>query len=262
MNRSGWNRLVLYFVVAWSHVLSLLHQTLTLFWAGGGRFLLISFVLLLPLASYQLRVASTIAPLETRSFEELKGEEKTILFRYSLVVVPMAIILGQFVSGALAFGVLEILQGRKKGFFYTISAGFGAFFHISGTAVGVGILILLGGMFFLVPGLLALTVFFVAAPCAAVEGRGLLHSLRRSLELTRGHRLAIFWLFLSLHALVFLLVLAIGLFVGPGDVGRMVSIASSVLVAALTGTASALLYFRLRVVCEGLDLERVGEQDN
>ena len=66
-------------------------------------------------------------------------------------------------------------------------------------AIGFGLVLLI------VPGIIMITMFWVAAPVLVVERRGILESIRRSLEMTAGHRWKIFLIFVC-EILVSLLV--------------------------------------------------------
>ncbi len=71
----------------------------------------------------------------------------------------------------------------------------------------------------LIPGIMILTAWFVAAPAMAVENKGIADSLRRSAQLTRGARWGIFGiLFLSL-VVSLVLSLVIGMALGPIHAG-------------------------------------------
>ncbi|MCZ4279922.1 hypothetical protein O4H49_03975 [Kiloniella laminariae] len=47
-----------------------------------------------------------------------------------------------------------------------------------------------------IPGYILTLIFFVLVPVAVIEQQGIAKTLRRCLDLCRGHRLALFWLFL------------------------------------------------------------------
>jgi uncharacterized membrane protein len=59
-------------------------------------------------------------------------------------------------------------------------------------------LLVVVGLLLIVPGVILATIWFAALPVCIVEQRGLSASLRRSRELTRGHRWKLFGLMLLL----------------------------------------------------------------
>jgi hypothetical protein len=102
-------------------------------------------------------------------------------------------------------------------------------------------------------------VLFVAAPAAVAEGRGVIDALRRSVELTRGSRWAVFNLVIAPISLVVGLNLVVLLAVGdlkaehPLESSRFQAVSAllSVLYQALTSVTMAVAYFTLRVKHEG-----------
>ena len=131
-----------------------------------------------------------------------------------------------------------------------------------GVAATVGVLVSIGLAVFLVPGVIAYLVLALAAPVAVMERSGVHASMRRSAQLTHGHRGRI----LSAVALamiigVFIDALAIWLvsaIFGSVDAVTALVIAQgvSVLVAGLTGSFTgavvAVLYIDVRIRSEGL----------
>ncbi len=106
------------------------------------------------------------------------------------------------------------------------------------------------GFILIVPGLILLTLWAVAAPVVVVEHPGGLRALDRSRELVRGHGWAVFGVII----LFALLVLIVGgtieiLAASAGSVAALVAeVAVSVLTLPLLSIASAVLYFQLREI--------------
>lgn len=122
----------------------------------------------------------------------------------------------------------------------------------------------LGMVFLVVPGIVLWLMFWVAVPVAVVEG-GVISALRRSHQLTRGHK----WTILGL---AFVLVLALWLgaavvMAGPviaaaaadGLVGEFIALFAQlgavlivqVLIWAVWGVVAAASYYHLRLAAEG-----------
>ncbi len=115
-----------------------------------------------------------------------------------------------------------------------------------GLAAGIGVVI--GLVAFLIPGLMLMTVWFVAAPVVVLERPPGLKALRRSRELVRGNG----WPVFGVIAVLFLAVgvLAQGIIVAAAAagtaVGLVVSVVIGVLIAPLAALPSAVCYFELR----------------
>ena len=66
------------------------------------------------------------------------------------------------------------------------------FFPLIGLTFLAGLVVVLGLVLLIVPGLILYTIWFVGMPACVVEGRGPWMSLRRSQELTKGYRWKVF----------------------------------------------------------------------
>lgn len=137
----------------------------------------------------------------------------------------------------------------------------------SGSVVAVsimaGILIMLGFLLLVIPGIVVAVWTAVAVPVAAIEGRRNSDALGRSRELVRGQ----FWHVFGTSALAWVIVMLIvmGLAFTSGLLLAMVGVPDKLreLVGALlivplfplAGVTTAFLYFDLRVRNEGADVE-------
>jgi hypothetical protein len=122
-----------------------------------------------------------------------------------------------------------------------------------------------GMMLFVIPGIILAIMWFVAVPACVVERTGVIGAFRRSRELTRGHRWAIFGLY------VVFLIFSIGLAAAlqtPTTVEGAVSAAAnpsiaqisiSVTVTTFTSTVGSTLvasiYYELRQIKDGIGPE-------
>ena len=163
-------------------------------------------------------------------------------------------------QAALVYGALEQLRGRRFTVGEAFSKGFRRFWPVLGVAIVSGVIIVVGMIALLVPGLIALCMLYVAIPACVVEEWGVVQSLTRSAELTKGYR----WPILGLIALVM-----IGAAIVSTILETLVQIVAGVVIASLldaalqiycTALASiivAIIYYRLRVIKEGVDIERI-----
>jgi hypothetical protein len=118
---------------------------------------------------------------------------------------------------------------------------------VAGVAIGIGFVLIL------VPGLILLTLWFVAAPVIVLERPPGLRALGRSRELVRGNAWQVFGVILVLYILVALVSAAIELAAdsaGTG-VGIVVTVVIGVLSAPLAALAAAVVYFELRAASSG-----------
>jgi hypothetical protein len=115
-------------------------------------------------------------------------------------------------------------------------------------ALVAGLGVVVGFILIVVPGLILLTVWSVAAPVVVLERPPGLQALARSRELVRGNGWQVFGVIFVLGILVTILAGAVELAAesaGTG-VGIVVRVIVGVLTAPLAALASAVLYFELR----------------
>jgi hypothetical protein len=182
----------------------------------------------------------------------------TISGAVSSIITTVAMI---FVIQTLTFGTAQALRGR--------SVSIGDCLIQGGRRLPVGIAvgflayigIVLGTVLLIVPGIILFTMWSVALPANTVERTGILGSLARSRELTRGRRWRVFG-----TTLVPVLISAatswilIGIF-GVRGVGlptfQLVSWVVHAVEQAFSVCVFATLYYYLRRDKEGVDIEQV-----
>jgi hypothetical protein len=116
----------------------------------------------------------------------------------SLVTVPI-------LNGALIYGVMRGLEGGPASLDECFKAGSKRWLPMLGLMIGSGILIGIGFILLIVPGVLLALRWCVAAPVLVLEGRGIPESMGRSADLTRDRRWSIFLLFLIYFGIQFVL---------------------------------------------------------
>jgi hypothetical protein len=115
-----------------------------------------------------------------------------------------------------------------------------------GLVAGIGIVI--GFILIVVPGLILITIWSVAAPVVVLERPGGLRALGRSRELVRGNGWNVFAVILLLVILVGVITLlleALAAAAGTGA-GIVVRVIVGILTAPISSLAQAVLYFELR----------------
>lgn len=216
--------------------------------SNAGAFVLMTMLIDVPLIL--LRVYEAGAPIPS-SPDKIRP--------LSLVTAMGAIIGPAIASGAVTYGVLQQLAGRQTGFRESFRFGFSRVFPVIVVTLASILISMLGFCACIVPGLVILSVLFVAVPAAVVEGGTFVEALRRSEELTRGARWSIF----AIVAALMLLNLAVsaGLVLTSFDpVTRTVVPSQSrvllfslvaVPLQALQAITTAVAYHDLRVEREG-----------
>ena len=115
-----------------------------------------------------------------------------------------------------------------------------------GIVAGIGIVI--GFILIIIPGLILLTIWSVAAPVVVLERPGGLRALGRSRELVRGEGWNVFAVILLMVILVSVISFAIEAVAASAGTGidLLVRVVVGILTAPISALASAVLYFQLR----------------
>lgn len=113
----------------------------------------------------------------------------------------------------------------------------------------VGILVAIGFVLLIIPGLILLTFWFVTAPSIVIEQKSAIDGMQRSWNLVRGN----FWTTLGLVIITFLLLFVIGFLAAlilsflPDFVASLVSnIVVNSVIGPFWAVVSAMAFFRLR----------------
>jgi hypothetical protein len=166
-------------------------------------------------------------------------------------------------TGATALFIAAVMNEgpiRAEQAFHRLSGRIGTQIVI---AFLTGLLIVLGVLLLVVPGLFAYAFTAVAPAAAAIEGRGPVEALRRSRALARGQVLHILGSMLLAALVMILLIIGLGLLVGflvslvggSDAVAELLTSLAFSFIYPIAAVATALLYFDLRVRNEGADIE-------
>ena len=165
-------------------------------------------------------------------------------------------------DAAIIYGVLQALRGRDFTFAESMNMDFGRLGPIVGLSFVVGILIFLGVILLVIPGLIVMTIFAVAVPVCIAERLGVAGSMRRSASLTKGNRWRIFGVLalVGLATVIPLTIIAVAAaFVGSETFGDIASYLTQAFVGAFNAVVAGVLYYQLRAVKEGVDIDKIAE---
>ncbi|MBK8161300.1 MAG: hypothetical protein IPK59_21965 [Rhodospirillaceae bacterium] len=184
-------------------------------------------------------------------------------FTYVAILVLVSAIANGFTTATLVYGSFQDLRGQKIGLGECFSRAIGVLPMIAIGAVCYGLLVGLGTMLLVIPGIIIAVVYWLYVPAIVVEKKGLGAAFTRSGELTKGKRWSIFAILL----LVGLVSIGIELLVGFGAVmlGAMASVnmivivsyALNAIIGAFFSVSNAVTYYYLRADKEGVDIEDI-----
>jgi cold shock CspA family protein len=159
-------------------------------------------------------------------------------------------------------------NGKAMSIGAAFEAGIKLFLPLLGLGIVIGLGTMLGMILLIVPGIILAVMWSVATGAVVVEGRGVMESLQRSRDLTRGHR----WPIFGLAVILFVASMIIGVLAGgigaasgggfmTGSPNLIVNMAttslSNILSAVLGAAGAAALYYELRSVKEGVGPEQL-----
>jgi uncharacterized membrane protein len=205
----------------------------------------------------------------------LSGDSKTAEgSAWTLVAFIVGMIVNTVGQAVILYGAFQAMRGRAMLIGEAVRRGLSRFWSIIGLAILASLGILVGMILFIVPGVMLAIRWSVALPTCVVENLGPLAAMRRSAELTRGHRWKIFGLFILIVVIIIIAAMIIGLLVG--GVAGVISLASdatrsiaALVILGLLGLIGAaiytaylnivlvMLYHDLRVAKEGVDTDQI-----
>ena len=180
----------------------------------------------------------------------------------------LQLLLNSVATAALIYGTMQVLRNQAVSLNDCLSRGFALVFPVIGLIILVSLIIGVGFLLLIVPGLIAATMLWVAIPAAVIERPGVIESMKRSVELTKGNR----WRVFGLLVIVFIIQLVVGLILGAifgfgmaagGAVGgaAVVFVIFQWLIQAFFAVLYAVLiavsYQQLRIAKEGGSLDQI-----
>ncbi len=171
----------------------------------------------------------------------------------ALLAEVISLIAGMLFTGMVVELVADIQDGRRDA---TPGQLLRAVTPVLGQLILVGILygvgVVIGFILLIVPGLILLTIWAVAAPVVVLEHPGATAALGRSRELVRGNGWQVFGVIFVLGILVLIVALLLELAAASAGTGLgiVVEVIVGVLTAPLSALAAAVLYFELQALAQ------------
>lgn len=161
-------------------------------------------------------------------------------------------------TAMVAYGTYRELRGTHAGLGEVVGRGLSLIVPIFFVGLLVAIIVGLGFVLLIVPGILFATILWVAIPVAVVERPGIFAALSRSRDLTKGSRWEIVGLVILIYLPMLALLFALGAMSGTLE-GETLVIAGVVegLFSLFASVAAAVGYFELRTSKEGIDVSEI-----
>lgn len=202
--------------------------------------------------------------------DNLSSSAVTGIFGVMFIYMVFSLAISAIVQGALTRATVSETEGRRASFGESLSVGLRFFLPLIGVGIIFGLGVVLGMILLIVPGIIILLMWAVAAPALVIEREGVFRALSRSGELTKGARWKILGLFLVLLVVYYLLSMVLGAIgldqfsatqenPGISPTALIGSVVLGTLYNAVWGTIQPSLYVELRHWKEG-DSSEVLEQ--
>lgn len=193
---------------------------------------------------------------------ELADDPDTTWKTWALVVTYGGLLLDVIITGAIIYGVVEELRGKRPSIGASISVGFQRLLPVLGTGFLVALFVGLGLLALVVPGLILMCRYFVAVAVAVIEQPGVGVSLTRSKELTEGFKGHIFGMLFVLTAAERLILYVLEKILTGGLEGYKIYayslVGASIVFGALKAVVTAVTYSDLREAREGTNIDDLG----
>jgi hypothetical protein len=172
----------------------------------------------------------------------------------------LTVILQMFSQAVVLYGAFQDMRGRPVNLGEALRVALGRLLPIIGVGICVGIGVFLGSLLLLVPGLILMTMWYVATPVCLVEQTGPLSSMGRSSELTKGHRWKIFGMILLVvfgGGIISAIVLGLLTLSGSTVLVILATLIWNGVWGAFYATFVVVTYHDLRVAKEGVDVHEI-----
>jgi len=212
------------------------------------NFLTFSLVSLIALLPAQLVVENPL----TESRSASAGAKGTIFV--------LSIVLSMLSQAVIVHAAFQDMRGRPVRLLDSAGVAMSRSLPVLGLSILSGLGATIGILLFVIPGLIAYTMWFVAVPCCVVEQHGPMDSLQRSTELTRGVRWQIFgiWFVVIVGAtLIDMVIENFTVATGSFAIWFVAAVAWSTIWGAIFTLLAVVSYYELRSVKEGVDIEQI-----
>src|SRR5215467_12353402 len=220
-----------------------------------SRHFLTFFIVTVIAHSPMILLARTLTPQPTDVDQAVR-----LGVAWGLLGLVQLIVLGTLGEAVIVHAAFQDMQRRPVRLAESLNVALRRLLPILGFAFVAYLLISLRFSLLIIPGLILYTMWFVAFPAYVVERLGPWSSLRRSRELTKGHRWKLFGL---------ALLLIIGGFGSPFLQFALTAVDADAIVALIgrliwnglwvsfASTVVAVAYHDLRVAKEGVDIDQI-----
>jgi hypothetical protein len=173
--------------------------------------------------------------------------------------IALRVVLSSLCEAMVLYAAFQTLRSRPVSIAGSVARGLQRFFPVIGTAFFSTIIVMLGFLLLVIPGLIASIMLALALPVCVVERLGPIESLSRSAELTKGYRWQIFGALFAVGIVEMVASVAIAVARHTDTLALYLALffVVTVLFRAYQSVLIAIIYHDLRVIKDGIDLEGI-----
>jgi hypothetical protein len=172
----------------------------------------------------------------------------------------LGLVLTALCQSLVVFGAFQAMRGRPFRTAESLSRGLARFIPVLGAAFLSSLITGFATLLLIVPGLITMTMLYVAPAACLVEQLGPVDSLSRSADLTKGYRWQIFGLAFLLGLVIVIASVLIGAVLGVMGGSTVITIGGylwDIVSRAVMAVVTVVAYHDLRVAKEGVDIEHI-----
>lgn len=223
----------------------------------------------------------TVPEILDASFQLLRGYYLPILTATGVLLFPgvllglavpellwigslARVVLANFASAATVLIVAGVYLGRDVDGLRAIREAFSHGWNLIGASVLAGLITVVGFVFCIIPGFLAMLLLFAVPMAVVVEDRTPVKALERSVDLANDNILRILLTSVTAQIIVLAASLGIGVVVGLGvpflgERAAALADALTILLQPFPAVVSTVLYFDIRVRKEGFGMDDLSD---
>ena len=169
------------------------------------------------------------------------------------------LVLSSLAQAMVVYAAFQDLRGRTVSAAESASHGLSQLVSVIGLSILVGIVVGIGMVLLIIPGLIAITALAVALPVCVVERDGPSSSMRRSANLTSGHRWPIFGVAFAVGVISIAVGYLIAVALGRTNTTTITTLTWvwTTILLSFQSVYAAILYHDLRATSEGIGVEEI-----
>jgi len=223
----------------------------------GRRISVLAILALIFIAAPAVLVGLVVAPNANAALTDPNAMMAIVYSPAFWLTILVAVICSVLLQAAVVRASILHLQGQTVDVASNITAALKLVLPLIALSILTFLAVGIASMLLLVPGIIVFLMLIVAAPVLIAEGKGVIESMTRSAELTKGSK----WRILGLCAIYLIInwilsivinLVTVPLVLSAPVVGLLVQSVLNSLVSLIGAVMVASLYVELRMVKEGV----------